>query len=291
MKISIVTTCFNSEKYIEETIESVIYQRGEFELEYIIVDGKSTDKTNEIIKKYYEKWQKNELEIKCNSLDIKYVSESDKGMYDGIAKGFEMVTGDVMAYINADDFYMPNAFSTVADIFEQNSKISWIHGISNTYNKKGHNSPVFPPYFFNNEYIQKGFYGSIFLPLQQESIFWRTNLLKYIDFYKFREFKMAGDYYLWYEFSKKEQLYRVNSILSGFRIHEGNKSKALRQYKEEFNRIKDKSSNLDKLKATIYKFFLNIYPKWYMNNYNIHWSRVNYNKYIVNNKYVDIHKR
>ena len=281
MKISIITTCFNAEAYIEETIESVICQRGDFDLEYIIIDGNSTDKTNEIIRKYYEKWQRNELQIKCNNLDVKYLSEPDNGMYDGIAKGLEIITGEVMAYINADDFYMPNAFSAVLDIMSQNPEVSWIHGVGNICNKKGHNCPLFPPYYFVRDFIQKGFYGTIFNYLQQESMFWRTNLLKYADIEKFRQFKMAGDYYLWYEFSKKEHLFRTNIVLAAFRFHGENKSKDINQYLTEFNMIKDDSNWLDELKAKIYLLLCNINPRWYINKYNIHWSCVNRNKYVM----------
>ena len=105
-RISIVTPSLNQGRFIEETIRSVLLQ-GYPNIEYIIIDGGSTDETVDIIKKY-EKW------LTC------WVSEPDRGQSHAINKGFAKATGDIYAYINSDDFYCPNAFVTVASIFEKN---------------------------------------------------------------------------------------------------------------------------------------------------------------------------
>lgn len=92
MKISIITVCFNSEKNIEDTIKSVLSQTYQ-NYEYLIIDGKSTDKTLSIIKKYEKKFQGK----------MKYVSEKDKGIYDAMNKGIRLTTGDIIGTINSDD--------------------------------------------------------------------------------------------------------------------------------------------------------------------------------------------
>lgn len=260
MKLSIITTSFNSEKYIEETIESVIYQRGDFDLEYILIDGGSTDKTNEIIQKYYNKWQRNELEIKCNSLTMKYISEPDKGMYDGIAKGFAMISDntDIIAYINSDDFYLPNAFKTVTDVFKDLEQVCWLTGRATIYLSPGYIVSNFGDYPFYKKYIRKGFYGNIFPHIQQESTFWRKSLLDSVDLDKFRTFKYAGDFYLWYCFAKNHNLYRLKAQISGFRINEGQLSENMEIYKKEFDSIKDKSSLLDRLTANLLNKYISI---------------------------------
>lgn len=99
-KVSIITVCFNSEKTIEETIQSVLNQTYK-NIEYIIIDGLSTDNTLEIVSKYKEKI-------------TKIVSEKDKGLYDAINKGIEMATGEIIANINSDDFYIDN--NVIADV-------------------------------------------------------------------------------------------------------------------------------------------------------------------------------
>jgi glycosyltransferase len=94
MKVTIITVTYNSEKYLEESILSVMNQTYT-NIEHIIIDGKSTDGTINIIKKY----EKN---------IAKWVSESDRGMYDAINKGMEISTGDIIGILNSDDILSQN---------------------------------------------------------------------------------------------------------------------------------------------------------------------------------------
>ena len=106
MKISIITTTYNSVKTAEDTIKSVLNQVGA-EIEYIIMDGGSTDGTLEIINKYQDRI-------------IRVVSEKDGGMYDAMNKGIKMATGDIVGILNSDDFYATNdIIKNVADKFEE----------------------------------------------------------------------------------------------------------------------------------------------------------------------------
>ena len=92
MKVSIITVCYNSEKTIEDTIRSVAGQTYK-DIEYIIVDGGSTDQTNEIVKKY-------------SDIVSVHVSEKDNGLYDAMNKGIKLATGDVVGILNSDDFFV-----------------------------------------------------------------------------------------------------------------------------------------------------------------------------------------
>jgi glycosyltransferase involved in cell wall biosynthesis len=121
-KISIVTPCFNAEKYIEETIISIINQ-GYENLEYIIIDGGSTDGTVDIIKKYQDK--------------ISYwISEPDKGQSHAINKGIAVATGEVFNWINADDYLETGALSIVGEFFG-NPSIDVLCTATILFNKKG----------------------------------------------------------------------------------------------------------------------------------------------------------
>ncbi len=91
-KISVITVCFNAAEYIEETIQSVVEQKG-VEFEYIIVDGLSTDGTVDIIKRYQD------------SID-QWVSEADKGIADAMNKGIKLATGDYLIFLHADDYFI-----------------------------------------------------------------------------------------------------------------------------------------------------------------------------------------
>ncbi len=116
--ITIITVVKNSEQTIEKSIQSVLSQKYD-NIEYIILDGGSTDKTSEIIKKYQEKIDK-------------IIVERDKGIWDAMNKGIEIANGDIIGFLNADDFYYPNALNLVNDYFI-NNKIDFLFGSVKKY--------------------------------------------------------------------------------------------------------------------------------------------------------------
>ena len=109
MKISIVTVTFNSAATVRDTIESVLKQEYS-DYEYLVIDGGSRDNTVDIIKEYESRFGGR----------MKWISEKDKGMYDGINKGIRMASGDVVGIINSDDFYhRTDIFSIINDEFQK----------------------------------------------------------------------------------------------------------------------------------------------------------------------------
>ena len=100
MKISLITACYNSAATLRTAIESVLSQRG-VDIEYIVVDGGSKDGTVDIIKEYADKTLNSQL--LTPNFTFRWLSESDKGMYDAINKGIKMATGDIVGILNADD--------------------------------------------------------------------------------------------------------------------------------------------------------------------------------------------
>ncbi len=237
MKISIITTAYNSEKYIEETIESVLSQRGNFEIEYIVIDAKSTDSTIDIANKYKKLVEEGFYTGRNNGISMQIISEPDNGMYDGISKGFVRASGDVVAWLNSDDFYLPNAFSCVCEVFENFPQVRWLTGRANDFNSKGQSWQSLLPAHFYKDFIRKGFYGTCLPVIQQESTFWRKKLLDELNLEEFKTKKLAGDFYLWYSFSKSNELYIVNSNLGGFRFNDGQKSTDKEAYGKEFREI------------------------------------------------------
>lgn len=113
--ITIITPSFNQGEFIEETIKSVISQEGDFTLEYIIMDGGSTDGTVGIIKKYEKLLKEGAWPVKCRGIDFKWVSARDGGQCDAINKGFASTRGRILNWINSDDRLTPGALRSVLE--------------------------------------------------------------------------------------------------------------------------------------------------------------------------------
>ncbi|MGH9702190.1 MAG: glycosyltransferase family 2 protein [Candidatus Acidiferrales bacterium] len=111
-KISIVTACLNHGEYLEDAILSVMRQ-GYSNFEHIVVDGVSKDNTLEVLKRYPH---------------VRWISEPDRGQSDALNKGFRMATGDLVGWMNADEYYMPDAFAAMAKAAVENPKIDVFYG-------------------------------------------------------------------------------------------------------------------------------------------------------------------
>ncbi len=210
-KISIVTPSHNQAPYLEETIISVINQNYP-NLEYIIIDGGSTDGSVEIIQKYQEHL-------------AYWVSEPDKGQYNGINKGFLKATGEIMAWINSDDKLVPGALSAVGQIFSTFQDIDWLtSNYQIEWNRYGQAVRCFNTGGFNKTSFFRGrnlpacsWYARSWI--QQESTFWRRSLWDLSGAKIDEALNFAGDFDLWARFYRFATLYGVNAFIGGFRIH------------------------------------------------------------------------
>jgi len=111
--VSIITPSFNKGKYIEETIQSVKDQSYS-NIEHIVIDAGSTDETLDILRKY--------------DVDLKWISEPDRGQSDAINKGWRMASGSIIAYLNADDTYLPDSVEAVVNYFETHPNVGMMYG-------------------------------------------------------------------------------------------------------------------------------------------------------------------
>lgn len=203
-KITIVTPNYNGSRYLEDTIMSVFGQNYP-NLEYIIIDGGSTDGSINIIKKY-----ENRLAY--------WVSEPDKGMYQAIQKGFDISTGEIMAWINSDDMYHPNSFFTIAEIFNSIKEVNWLVGPCTFYDELGRSIYSFPSRLFT----KFDFFNNDFQWIQQESVFWRRSLWEKAGNHLNIDLKYAGDFDLWLRFFQYDRLFVTNSLVGGFRWRQSN---------------------------------------------------------------------
>jgi hypothetical protein len=205
LKISVVTSCYNGESYVENTIKSILYQ-GYQNLEYIFIDAASTDETLQIARK------------DIDNISV-LVSEPDDGQYHGIQKGLSMASGEIMAWLNADDIYLPWTFSIVNQIFKQYPNVDWIIGLPSFLNPQGqcvrisgNAGSAFPQTFIQNGWFRSHLAGY----LQQESMFWTKRLWDKVGGLNLT-FKYAADYELWTRFAMHAELVSVTVPLGCFR--------------------------------------------------------------------------
>lgn len=123
--ITIVTVCYNSERTIEKTLQSVLDQNFQ-DYEYLIIDGKSKDLTLDIIKKYEHLFKGR----------LKWISEPDKGIYDAMNKGIKMAKGIYVWLVNSDDYIEPNALEVISDFVKNNLNSKVISGTIEYFNEE-----------------------------------------------------------------------------------------------------------------------------------------------------------
>jgi len=213
--ISVVTVVYNGEKYLEQTINSVLDQ-GYDNVEYIIIDGESTDETLEIIKKYEDK------------IDY-WVSEPDGGIYDAMNKGISLASGEYIGFLNADDWYPENSMELVMNASIK-SKPDYIFGDMNLYNEN---------VLIKKRKPYKYKYGT---PIGHQAFFSKTSLMKENPFNI--TYKMAADFDFMIKLMKtNHSCVQVNKNLANFRITGVSSRSNLDQecfmiYKEHFGLFK-----------------------------------------------------
>lgn len=234
MKISIITVCWNSEKYLKTAIESVLYQTLE-DIEYIIIDGGSTDDTLNIIKQYEPLFEGR----------MKWISEKDNGIYDAMNKGIKISTGDIVGLLNSDDFYLSrNVLQKIVEIFftkkvdsiyanlfyvdaENTDKIirKWITGSKAPFSKGWH--PAHPSFFVRKDVYNK--YGVFNL-----------------------DFKIAADFEIMLRFLEKYSItsYYLNEFILKMRLG-GESNKSFNNIRKGKNEILN-SFKLNNIKVPFY---------------------------------------
>ena len=250
MKFSIVTPSFNQADFIAETIESVLSQKGNFEIEYIVQDGGSKDKTIQIIKRFAKKVKAGDYKGQNNSVEFYYKSQKDKGQSDAINQGLKRATGDIIAYINSDDTYCPNAFRKVSAAFSKEPDKKWLTGycrIVDENGKKIQKPVVNYKNFFLNRYSRRKLLILNFI--SQPSTFWRKDLLKKIGVMDEKlHYTMDYDYCL--RLSEASRPAVIKDYLSCFRIHSSSKGRL--DYIKQFNQDLETCQKYTKSNFTIF---------------------------------------
>jgi glycosyltransferase involved in cell wall biosynthesis len=243
--VTVITPVYNGGTLIRKTIESVIRQTYP-SIEYIVVDGDSSDDTKDVA---------------CDYGDgiSQLISEPDTGMYDALAKGLLRAHGEIICYINAGDFLHSYAVQVAVDVFK-NPAYSWLTGCRSVCNEQGEITHVDLPFRYKRPLIRSGSYARALPGIQQESTFWRASLLDSVDMDFLRNLKLAGDYYLWWSFSQRAELEIVSSSLGVFKKHWGQLSEGKDRYLAEIETFAAKRGLAEKLSEAYERVFWSMHP-------------------------------
>jgi len=217
-KISVITPSYNQGQYIEQTIKSVLSQNYPY-LEYIVIDGGSTDRTLSILKKYKNK--------------LSWTSEKDRGQSDALNKGLKKVTGEIICYLNSDDYFEKNTLNKVGTFFQEHPQAYWLTGKCYIVDEKGREIrklitlyKIFLLKYFN--------YKTVLFIIQfisQPATFWRSSASKKIGGFDIN-LQYSMDYDYWLRLIQNYKLFFLDDYLASYRIH--GHSKAVKSPESQF---------------------------------------------------------
>jgi len=244
VKISIITICFNSSKTIEKTFQSIknqLYQN----IEYIVVDGGSSDDTLKIIKNY-------------NSCISNYISESDKGLYDAMNKGIALATGDIIGILNSDDVFSDVFVLENIAKFHQENDIDASIGNITQFNESGKTVRKYSSKNWIPENLKIGF-----MPPHPSIFFKRKLFEKYGNYHL--DFISGADYELIVRFFIKHQVsWKYSGITTTAMLRGGISSSGYKSYKLISREIK-KALELNNIKFYYFKVLLRVI--WKLNGF------------------------
>ncbi|MFN7037537.1 MAG: glycosyltransferase family 2 protein [Bellilinea sp.] len=199
MLVSIVTPSYNQARYLEETMRSVLEQDYPH-IEYIVVDGGSTDGSREIIEKYADRlaW---------------WVSEKDRGQTEAINKGFARARGEALAWINSDDTYQPGAVREAVEFLRQNPQVGLVYGDANYIDEHGRVIGRFPAAQTDYRRLRQGY-----VHIPQQAAFFRADLWRKVGPLD-ESFYFAMDYDLWVRLAREAPIVYHPRLWANFRLH------------------------------------------------------------------------
>jgi glycosyltransferase involved in cell wall biosynthesis len=197
--VSIVTPSYNQARFLEITMRSVLEQ-DYAHIEYIVVDGGSTDGSRDLLEKYSRRlsW---------------WVSEKDRGQTDAINKGFARARGDVLAWLNSDDTYQPGAVREAVDFLQANPQVGLVYGDASYIDENGRVIGRFPAAQTDYRRLREGY-----VHIPQQSAFFRANLWRKVGPLD-ASFYFAMDYDLWVRLAREAPLVYHPRLWANFRLH------------------------------------------------------------------------
>ncbi len=229
LKLSVITPSFNQGHFIAQTIDSVLNSKWD-NIEYIVIDGGSGDETVNILKHYSEKYPNK----------ITWLSEKDRGQTHAINKGLAMSSGDIICYLNSDDYFVEGAVEEVMEHFYNNENTMWLTGDYIIIDENGKEIQSFVARYKRLlRTLPKSLTLSIANYIIQPSTFWRREI--FIEYGNFDEdLHLTMDYDYWMRIIKKYPPHILKSAISAFRIHGDSKGGTVfeEQFAQEYETAK-----------------------------------------------------
>lgn len=238
--ISVITPSYNQASFIADTIKSILSQEGDFYIDYVIVDGASSDGSQKIIAHFEAELKanciiekhhglefyvaKNDYVLnRCKGISYRWISEKDNGHGDALNKGFALTIGDIMCWLNSDDIYHEGAFQSVFEIFNEFQEVKWLTGLNSKSKEDGSRieETYLSKYNYKNVY---SFLTNDYEWIQQVSTFWKRTLWVKAGSKINANYKFMVDGELWCRFFLHEDIYHVHAELASYRLHTSNRA-------------------------------------------------------------------
>ena len=240
ISFGVVSPSFNQCRYLPQAVESVMAQRGNFPIDYLVMDGGSNDSSVAYLRDTEKRFRN------VPGIRFSWESAPDQGQYAAVQEGFSRVKGNVLCWLNSDDAYMPWTFAVLADILEKNPQVAWITSVyPMTIAEQGASVGVDVRWGYTRGSFRKWVnlpggkhYARYFI--QQDCTFWRRSLWEKAGDRFDNSLRLAADYELWLRFFDHAQLYAVASPLASYRVHAEQKTALIGAYEEEAAKVMKK---------------------------------------------------
>jgi glycosyltransferase involved in cell wall biosynthesis len=217
--ISIITPSLNGGAYLQHSLSSILSQKGDFDLQCLVIDGGSTDATLPLLQS-------------IKDARLEWISQPDRGQTNAINKGLAMAKGDIVAWLNTDDLYAPGALATVAKAFEQSPSAQWLAGGCNIINREGN---IFRQNVteFKNRRLRSFSFKSLLRMnfISQPAVFWRRSFGSSIGELD-ESLYWTMDYDLWLRMAQRCPPLIIDQTFASFRVHDSSKSRG--GYRQQF---------------------------------------------------------
>jgi glycosyltransferase involved in cell wall biosynthesis len=240
--VTVLTPSLNGGEYFNMTLRSVLSQSGDFNLQWIVIDGGSNDGTLSLLKS-------------INDPRVRWISEVDNGQAAAINKGIAMAQGDIIAWLNCDDLYLPGAIQAAVTAFENNPSAQWLVGRCGIVNEEG--APIRHAVTRYKDRLLSSFSFRRLLQINminQPAVFWRRDFgLSCGPLDESLHYTM--DYDLWLRMATRRPPLIVKEVLADFRVHGESKSrKGCREQFDEGYRVASRYWGADYLSRCVHRF-------------------------------------